>query len=98
MCRSSSARGSRYGPSGSASAIPGYLLGAFIADPKRFGFDLMLPIFFAAMFVPLWRGRAARDRLGGRRHRGARRVLPAAGLVVHRDRCTRRKHRRSLHR
>jgi len=39
-----------------ASAIPGYLLGAFIADPKRFGFDLMLPIFFAAMFVPLWRG------------------------------------------
>ena len=39
-----------------ASAIPGYLLGAFIADPRRFGFDLMLPIFFAAMFVPLWRG------------------------------------------
>jgi 4-azaleucine resistance transporter AzlC len=39
-----------------ASAVPGYLLGAFISDPKRFGFDLMLPIFFAAMFVPLWRG------------------------------------------
>jgi predicted branched-subunit amino acid permease len=39
-----------------ASAIPGYLLGAFIADPKRFGFDLMVPIFFAAMFVPMWRG------------------------------------------
>ena len=38
------------------SAIPGYLLGAFIADPKRFGFDLMVPIFFAALFVPLWRG------------------------------------------
>lgn len=44
------------------SAIPGYLLGAFIADPKRFGFDLMLPIFFAAMFVPLWRG--ARRAIG----------------------------------
>jgi predicted branched-subunit amino acid permease len=39
-----------------SSSIPGYLLGAFIGDPKRFGFDLMLPIFFAAMFVPLWRG------------------------------------------
>jgi predicted branched-subunit amino acid permease len=39
-----------------ASAVPGYLLGAFIADPKRFGFDLVLIIFFAAMFVPLWRG------------------------------------------
>ncbi len=44
------------------SAVPGYLLGAFISDPKRFGFDLMLPIFFAAMFVPLWRG--ARRAIG----------------------------------
>jgi predicted branched-subunit amino acid permease len=39
-----------------SAAVPGYLLGAFIGDPKRFGFDLMLLIFFAAMFVPLWRG------------------------------------------
>lgn len=45
-----------------ATAVPGYLLGAFISDPKRFGFDLMLPIFFAAMFVPLWRG--ARRAIG----------------------------------
>jgi len=45
-----------------ASAVPGYLLGAFIADPKRFGFDLILLIFFAAMFVPLWRG--ARRAIG----------------------------------
>ncbi len=44
------------------SAIPGYLLGAVIADPKRFGFDLVLPIFFAAMFIPLWRG--ARRAIG----------------------------------
>jgi predicted branched-subunit amino acid permease len=44
------------------STIPGYLLGTFIADPKRFGFDLALPIFFAAMFVPLWRG--ARRAIG----------------------------------
>jgi predicted branched-subunit amino acid permease len=44
------------------AAVPGYLLGAFIADPRRFGFDLMLPIFFAAMFVPLWRG--ARRAIG----------------------------------
>ena len=43
-------------------AVPGYLLGAFIRDPKQFGFDLMLPIFFAAMFVPLWRG--ARRAIG----------------------------------
>lgn len=39
-----------------ASVIPGYLLGAFMSDPKRFGIDLMLPIFFAAMLVQLWRG------------------------------------------
>lgn len=40
-----------------ASAIPGYMLGAFIGDPKRFGFDLIVVLFFAAMLVPLWRGR-----------------------------------------
>jgi predicted branched-subunit amino acid permease len=38
------------------AALPGYLLGALVTDPKRFGFDLVLIIFFAAMFVPLWRG------------------------------------------
>ena len=39
-----------------AAVVPGYLLGAFISDPKRFGIDLMLPIFFAAMLVQIWRG------------------------------------------
>jgi len=39
-----------------AAVVPGYLLGAFIADPARFGFDLTLPIFFVAMLVGLWRG------------------------------------------
>jgi 4-azaleucine resistance transporter AzlC len=49
-----------------ASAIPalvwmsaitaGYLAGALIAEPRRYGIDLVMPIFFAAMLVPLWRG------------------------------------------
>ncbi len=39
-----------------ASTALGYWLGALVTDPKRFGFDLILPIFFAAMLVPLWRG------------------------------------------
>jgi predicted branched-subunit amino acid permease len=39
-----------------ATVVPGYLLGAFISDPKRFGIDLILPIFFAAMLVQIWRG------------------------------------------
>jgi predicted branched-subunit amino acid permease len=44
--------------------VPGYLLGAMVADPKRYGIDMVMPIFFAAMIVPLWRGpRAARPWL-----------------------------------
>jgi predicted branched-subunit amino acid permease len=39
-----------------ASVIPGYLLGAFIRDPTRFGFDMLLPVFFSAMTVQMWRG------------------------------------------
>lgn len=37
-------------------AIPGHLLGGMVADPKKFGLDLALPAFFAAMLVPLWKG------------------------------------------
>ena len=44
------------------SVIPGYLLGAFIKDPTRLGFDMILPIFFAAMLVQMWRG--ARRAIG----------------------------------
>jgi predicted branched-subunit amino acid permease len=34
----------------------GYLLGALIADPRQIGLDLVMPVFFAAMLIPLWRG------------------------------------------
>jgi len=44
------------------AVIPGYLAGSFIANPARFGFDLMLPIFFTAMIVQMWRG--ARRAIG----------------------------------
>jgi predicted branched-subunit amino acid permease len=52
------------------SATAGYLLGVLIADPRRYGIDLVMPIFFAAMLIPLWRG--------------PRRALPwiAAGAVA----------------
>jgi len=36
--------------------MAGYLMGALIADPRRYGIDLVMPIFFAAMLIPLWRG------------------------------------------
>src|SRR5882757_1005268 len=38
------------------ATIAGYLVGALIADPRRYGIDLVMPIFFAAMLIPLWRG------------------------------------------
>lgn len=37
----------------------GYLLGALLSDPRAYGIDLVMPIFFAAMIVPLWRGKRA---------------------------------------
>ena len=39
-----------------SSSMIGYALGNLITRPERFGFDLVLPIFFVAMLVPLWRG------------------------------------------
>ncbi|MGA7211565.1 MAG: AzlC family ABC transporter permease [Pseudolabrys sp.] len=34
----------------------GYFVGSFIADPTKYGLDLVMPAFFAAMLVPLWVG------------------------------------------
>ena len=39
-----------------ASAVAGFLLGSQIADPRAIGLDLVMPIFFGSMLVPLWRG------------------------------------------
>ena len=39
-----------------ASSMTGYALGNLITRPERFGLDLVLPIFFVAMLVPLWTG------------------------------------------
>jgi 4-azaleucine resistance transporter AzlC len=39
-----------------AAISAGYWLGALMVDPRAFGVDLVMPIFFAAMLAPLWRG------------------------------------------
>lgn len=39
-----------------ASTVPGYLAGSLVPEPRRFALDLVMPVFFAAMAVPLWRG------------------------------------------
>jgi predicted branched-subunit amino acid permease len=38
------------------SAIPGFLLAEQLADPKKYGVDLVMPAFFAALLVPAWKG------------------------------------------
>lgn len=39
-----------------AAVSAGYFLGVLIANPKAIGLDLVMPVFFAAMLVPIWRG------------------------------------------
>ncbi|MBZ6076186.1 AzlC family ABC transporter permease [Microvirga puerhi] len=39
-----------------ASTFLGYFAGALVPEPKRFGLDLVMPIFFSVMLVPLWKG------------------------------------------
>ncbi|NIX78094.1 AzlC family ABC transporter permease [Microvirga terricola] len=34
----------------------GFFAGALVPEPTRFGLDLVMPIFFGAMLVPLWKG------------------------------------------
>jgi predicted branched-subunit amino acid permease len=38
------------------STLGGYFVGALVPEPRRFGLDLVMPIFFAVMLVPLWKG------------------------------------------
>jgi 4-azaleucine resistance transporter AzlC len=39
-----------------AATAVGYFAGALVPDPNRFGLDLVMPIFFCTMLVPLWKG------------------------------------------
>jgi predicted branched-subunit amino acid permease len=39
-----------------AATVPGYLVGALVPDMRLLALDLVMPIFFSAMLVPLWRG------------------------------------------
>lgn len=52
------------------STALGHAFSTWLADPKAFGLDLLIPAFFAALLIPAWRG--------------ARRAVPwlVAGLVA----------------
>jgi predicted branched-subunit amino acid permease len=39
------------------AVVPGYYLRRRNGDPARYGIDLVMPIFFITMLVPIWRGR-----------------------------------------
>ena len=39
------------------SVVPGYYLSAALENPERYGVDLIMPLFFITMLVPVWRGR-----------------------------------------
>ena len=52
--------------------------------PTKYGLDLVMPAFFAAMLVPLWVGRAPCVGLACRGDRGCRRRTSDSGLVVYR--------------
>ena len=38
------------------AAIPGFVLAERLTDPKKYGVDLVMPAFYAAMLVPAWKG------------------------------------------
>lgn len=38
------------------ASVPGYLLAGQLSDPKKYGVDLVVPAFYAAMLVPAWKG------------------------------------------
>lgn len=67
-----------------ASTWLGYWLGALVSDPKRFGLDLVLPVFFAALLVPLWRGkrRAASWAIAGAVALVTARLVPGWWFIV----------------
>jgi predicted branched-subunit amino acid permease len=38
------------------AAVPGFLLAEQLTDPRKYGVDLVMPAFYAAMLVPAWKG------------------------------------------
>jgi predicted branched-subunit amino acid permease len=38
------------------ASVAGYFAGAFVPEPRRFGLDLIMPLIFGVMLVPLWKG------------------------------------------
>jgi branched chain amino acid efflux pump len=42
-----------------AGTMAGHLVGSLVAEPQRYGLDLIMPVFFSVILVPLWRSARA---------------------------------------
>lgn len=67
-----------------ASTWAGCLTGALVSRPRAYGLDLVMPVLFTAMLVPLWRGaRAARPwAVAALAALAAQRLLPGYAFIV----------------
>ena len=67
-----------------AGTMAGHLVGSLIANPQRFGLDLIMPVFFTVILVPLWRGarRAAPWAVAGAAALLAARYLPGSWYLI----------------
>lgn len=66
------------------SSIPGYLLAEQLTDPKKYGVDLVMPAFYAAMLVPAWKGarRAIPWAVSGMVALGVHWLLPGWWFII----------------
>ncbi|MBI4275277.1 MAG: AzlC family ABC transporter permease [Rhizobiales bacterium] len=62
----------------------GFLFGSLVDEPRRFALDLILPIYFIAMLVPLWRGprRAIPWAVGGATALLVQQLVPGFWYIV----------------
>ncbi|HEY8565479.1 MAG TPA: AzlC family ABC transporter permease [Beijerinckiaceae bacterium] len=67
-----------------AVTLPGYLVAALVPEPRRFGLDLLMPVFFVAMLVPIWKGprRALPWLVAGLAALAAQAALPGYAYIV----------------
>ena len=67
-----------------AMTVVGYLLGARVGNPRTYGLDLVMPVFFVVMLVPLWNGprRAVGWAIAGFVALATERLLPGWWFII----------------
>jgi len=67
-----------------ATTVAGYVLGARVGNPRTYGLDLVMPVFFVVMLVPLWNGprRAIGWGVAGLVALASERLLPGWWFII----------------